>query len=526
MPIKDAPKKEPPSYDQVMQQADMLTKASPPLAYSKLMDDLLKAKLDGIQTEHVLILAAKKLGIAVRILRKEYKANADKLQNSNDLGFIIAKQTLKESYADGLFLKRQAGGMYYVYDKSHWRLTAPDVVRGNIQKVASKHLPKTNKTLAALVGDTIRCLDDLLASDEDLLGMADELPPIINCTNAELWIDKQGVVEPKLHNPASRLFSCLSYPYEPQATCPKFDDAILGIFAKSSNPKDMVRHFEEILGYAVSARRHIAMFILLIGQGNNGKSKLLETVQRLIGEHAVMSDSLGTFQKDKFNTAALHGKLLFCDDDLNFGVTLNDGLIKKLSESKLVSARHVYGRKFTFRSLALPIIASNDYPNTHDISHGMIRRVHVIPFDRQFTPTEDNKELFPSIWDEEMSGVLNRALAGLQRLLERGKFLEPADCIKGRHDFLAHANPLFAFLQEGMVKDPNAELKVQDFRYAFASWAKQQGVTINKEAKRLIRQLRGLENVFSFKVTKPEDMKKVAYPKLYGLAFKSEAESE
>lgn len=508
------------SFEDLLKKAEALTKVSPPALYSGLLHDLIKSGLDGIQTEQVLEVMAKSLGCALKIVRSEFKAVKNKLLNAQDIGLLAAKETLKEFYSDGLFLKRNSDGCYYFFDKTHWRLTSPDVVRNNIQKTASRYLIKANKSLSALTSDALRCLDDLLASDADLLGMMETPPPVINCLNTELWLGKDGSVEEKPHHPASRLFACLDYDYDHQVTCPIFDKTMLEIFSKSSNPEDMVRHFEELMGYAISMQRHIAMFVLMVGHGNNGKSKSLETIQRLVGEHAVLSDSVATFQKDRFNMAALQGKLLFCDDDVKIGITLNDEMVKKLSECKLLSARHPYGRKkFTFRNLALPILSSNGFPKTDDISPGMIRRAFLIPFDRQFKPDEDNKGLFPYIWDHEMPGVLNRALQGLQRLMMRGGFKEPEDCLRSRKEFFAHANPLYAFISDQTQKNPEYEMTVKEFRERFLFWAKEQGVVVSIQKNTFVRDLRGLENEFGYKVTDKKGMQKTSYPKLYGLEF-------
>lgn len=515
------------SFEDLLKKGEALTKASPPALYSELLHDLVKSGLDGIQTEQVLETMRKSLGCALKIVRSEYKAVKNKLLNAQDIGLLVAQETLKEFYFDGLSLKRNSDGCYYYFDKTHWRLTSLDVVRNNIQKTASRHLLKANKGLAALTSDALRCLDDLLASDADLLGMMDTPPPVINCQNFELWLGKDGSVEAKPHHPASRLFACLGYGYAPEATCPVFDKTMLEIFSKSSDAQDMVRHFEEIMGHVISMQRHIAMFILMVGHGNNGKSKLLETIQRLVGEHAVLSDSVATFQKDRFNMAALQGKLLFCDDDVKIGITLNDEMVKKLSECKLLSARHPYGRKkFIFRNLALPILSSNGFPNTDDISTGMIRRVHLIPFDRQFKPSEDDKGLFPYIWEKEMSGILNRALQGLQRLIQRGGFKEPEDCIHSRREFLAHANPLYAFMSDRTSKNPECVITAKEFRERFILWAKEQGVAVQIQTKTFVRTLRGLENEFGFKVTEAKAMKKTSYPKIYGLEFLKDEATE
>ena len=127
-----------------------------------------------------------------------------------------------------------------------------------------------------------------------------------------------------------------------------------------------------------------------------------------------MNAPIAKFQGDRFNVAALQGKLLFIDDDIGVNTHLDDGLLKAISEAEEMSARHAYGeRQFKFRCLALPLMAGNHYPTTSDNSHGLRRRAMVIPFDRQFGPGEADKDLFPKIWQSELPGVLNRALQGL-----------------------------------------------------------------------------------------------------------------
>jgi hypothetical protein len=57
----------------------------------------------------------------------------------------------------------------------------------------------------------------------------------------------------------------------------------------------------------------------------------------------------------------------------------------------------------------------------------------VIPFDRTFSETERDPTLFPTIWKEELSGVLNRALGGLKRLVQRrNRFEQPEKALYRR----------------------------------------------------------------------------------------------
>jgi putative DNA primase/helicase len=261
---------------------------------------------------------------------------------------------------------------------------------------------------------------------------------------------------------------------------------------KAEHPEDMARYFNEFIGYAIQPHRPHACFFLLIGHGGNGKSMLLKTVQRLIGPDAVLNDSIAGFQRDRFNVAALPGKLLFVDDDLSENVVLDDGLLKKLSESKPMSARHAYGRrKFNFQSSVMVVMAGNTYPRTADVSKGMTRRAQVIPFDRCFEHDAD-PHLFPTIWEQEMPGVLNQALEGLKRLMVRGKFQQPGDCLRAGEEFFVHASPLVAFMDAMLSPDPEGRIQLKSLRGVMRQWLKEQGVKTVVDDKRLKRKLLAL----------------------------------
>jgi putative DNA primase/helicase len=69
----------------------------------------------------------------------------------------------------------------------------------------------------------------------------------------------------------------------------------------------------------------------------------------------------------------------------------------------------------------------------------MLRRLMVLPFDRRFTDADRDPDLFEGIWANELPGVLNQALAGYKRVVERGgKFKRPSP-VKGCHDAVAAA---------------------------------------------------------------------------------------
>ncbi len=395
-----------------------------------------------------------------------------------DIGLSIAKELLMTQYGEGTNLKFGPDGFFYAYSGKCWGQIAEAKLRAGTQAIAAKYKGMTDKSLHSMVSDAIGSLKDYLGSDQSVFAHTEEPPPVINFENGELWLAADGVAELRPHRPESLLTFCLPYQYDPAAKCPMFDQALMEIFSEAQNTEDMTRHFYEFLGYAIQPRRPIPCFWMFVGHGANGKSTLLETVCRLISPEYVFNVEISSFGHDKFNLSQLPGKLVMIDDDVKMNTVLHDGLLKKISESKTMSARQPYGKKsFTFRNTALPIMACNSYPLCNDLSQGMVRRAMVIPFLKAFKPHEQDKSKFEKVWAEEMAGVINRAIEGYKRVMKRTRFELPAECIEAQDDFFAHSNPLYCFLKECIEAKPGSRVRLRDMRNVYEGWAKAQNIS-------------------------------------------------
>ena len=240
----------------------------------------------------------------------------------------------------------------------------------------------------------------------------------------------------------------LNVSYIPEATCREYDAAVRRIFEKAEYPRTLIAFFEELMGYAIQLRRDIPLIVLMIGEGNNGKTSLVRVLTELVGPDFVHSGRVDDLDEARFAIGSLFGKLLFVDDDVRAGAKLPDGALKKISEAKRLTGEHKFKPAFSFVNRAFPILLCNNLPSLADLSHGMMRRLHVVPFDRTFAEAETDRHLFERIIKNELSGVLNRALAGWKRLKRRTRFPRSNDMRRARHDLLVHANPLKGFIDE------------------------------------------------------------------------------
>ena len=229
--------------------------------------------------------------------------------------------------------------------------------------------------------------------------------------------------------------------------------------------------------------------MILKGGGDNGKTVLMQTVLQLLGDNLVSAQRIESLE-NQFAMGNLLGKLLLLDDDVKAGIRLPDGQLKKISEAKTVTGERKHGPQFNFTIRSLPVLLCNNVPSLADVSYGMRRRLMVIPFDRTFTEDEKDEGLFAAIWRDEMSGVLNRAIKGLQRVLGRKmRFKHPKAVSAAAKEWLTEANPLPAFIDECCVRKPSASYLLSDFYAAFMQWSQAKGYTRIQQSGSVARNL-------------------------------------
>jgi P4 family phage/plasmid primase-like protien len=395
-----------------------------------------------------------------------------------DLSDVIVQTFLSKHYHGSSYFLRSSNKTYWRYNGSFWEKAPDDLVKKEITSSARNiinifgediNLSNTVKSsLNLLEGESFQELDPFRLTNQDM-------PAVINCHNGELWFDEKGETSFKPHRADSYLRYCLNADYNPRATAPKFNQALLDIFSHSSAPEDMARHFMELAGYICQPWRKIAVIVLLHGGGSNGKSSLMSIINRVLGYEMVMAARINEIGKDKFKIGSLDGKLLLCDDDVNMSTRLDDGFLKTISEQKLLTGEQKYKDPFQFICRAIPVMLANDYPLISDLTDGLRRRMMVIPFARKFTKEERKLDLFDQIWAEEASGILNQIIAGFANLKKRGRFEEPEDCLKAKDTWLTHSNILATFINEACDVATGNKQGLSELYAEFKTYCEQTG---------------------------------------------------
>ena len=404
----------------------------------------------------------------------------------------LMQLVLERNFSRGKHLMLGTDGRFWHYDVRLWRPVSDQWVSKMVLETIEANPVKKQNT-ASLIGQVLTVLKAKVAVKDDVLGFVADPPPVINVANGEIWIAEDGSVELRPHRPDSYLRHCLDVPYDPDAKCPEYDRAVAEIFASADNPEDLVRHWNEFVGYVIQPRRHIPIIMILLGGGDNGKTVLIRTVIRLLGTSLVEAQRVDNLDKNRFAMGSLFGKLLYVDDDVRAGARLPDGILKTISEAKEVTGEYKYKSPFNFTVRTVPVLLCNNIPSLADLSHGMLRRLQVIPFDRTFTGDDKDATLFDRIWANELPGVLNRALRGYRRLLERNSSFKIPDAVqKATAAWLGQANPLPAFIEERCVKGVSERCWMQGLYAAYTTWAQQAGYTMTQSQQSFRRNLEHL----------------------------------
>lgn len=416
---------------------------------------------------------------------------SDKLRFGDELEVQLARRVMRTRFEDGAHIKRVSKN-WFTYQDGMWAQEDDEYIERCVLETLTDLRRLDDKTLRELMsrvdesrGDRLNALVSTVTSvmtklvaeqsKNDPLGFNTfETARVINCKNCEVWIDDNGVVTTQEHNPTHNLTSQLACEYEPDALCPTWDASIRKVFRLYRDPEEAIRHFEEAFGYIMQPSRETALWVLFKGRGGTGKSFLLTIITLIMGHSSVIAQSISEIasRANSHFTSALVGKLMLYDDDLKTHTLLPDDWLKRLSEAKLLTADPKFGQAFEFVARAIPVILTNTWPATSDLSEGLKRRVEVFEANHILREDEIDPNHLRTIIANELPGVLNRFVAGMQRFLTRGaRFDPPRECIESKERWLASSNTTVRFISECIEKVPGRHaVRASDLYEHYAQW--------------------------------------------------------
>jgi putative DNA primase/helicase len=226
------------------------------------------------------------------------------------------------------------------------------------------------------------------------------------------------------HSPKYGFTSVLPYEYVEGAKCPTWDLLLRNVTCGRQHLVDLL---EEFLGYCVAGGEYKYNNILILsGAGSNGKTTLLNCFKMVLGEKNVSSISVADLKG--FNASLLEDKLANIMEEEAPSCFKDTGPLKKVTGNSPITVQRKYENGYSMTNRAKVIMSYNKVPYLGDTTEGMKRRLLVVPFDLNLQEKPEYKidDLEEKIAGE-LPGILLKALAGYNRLMERKGFEIPPE---------------------------------------------------------------------------------------------------
>lgn len=276
---------------------------------------------------------------------------------------------------------------------------------------------------------------------------------------------------------------------------------LLSISLPESSLQNIVQEF---FGLALTRNIDFEKFLLLYGDGANGKGVLLFIFSLLLGKGNYSSISIDALDpKRTYNRGELYGKVANLIFDLNKFNGAAEGEFKNIISGEPILADRKFKNFIIFSPYAKWIIASNHLPNFADDSDGITRRMLIIPFRHQIPPEKRNLNLKQKdywLLNNEISGVFNWAMLGLQRLLKNGQFTESSFSLAALEEFKNTQNSIRDFALDTFEEFAGTSISTHEAYSLYREHALSQGLNpipkpyFTKKLKLIFKNMRQEKN--------------------------------
>ncbi len=216
-------------------------------------------------------------------------------------------------------------------------------------------------------------------------------------------------------------------PYNPES--PEIEE--INDFFSKIFINDAVRNYVlDIIACIIDGSIVQERFYVFTGNGSNGKSRLLDFIQKTIGDYySILPIALLTQKRAASNSAQSElertkGRRFAVMQEPSEQDKINIGFMKELSGNDRILCRGLYKEPFEFKPQFKMILTCNELPEVPSDDGGTWRRIRVIEFLSKFCENPKKANEFPM--DLELSEKFDRwAETFMSMLIERHKHINP-----------------------------------------------------------------------------------------------------
>lgn len=300
----------------------------------------------------------------------------------------------------------------------------------------------------------------------------DKHPWLLNCTNGVIDL-KTGELLP--HNRDLWVTKQVPVPYEPEASCPRFERFMQEI---TNNDPSLIEFLARSFGYSLTGITREQCFFIAYGEGANGKSTLLGLFRYILGDYAdnVPVETLIIKNRDgapSSDIVKLRGSRYVTAAEAEAKQKLAESLMKLLTGGDVITARDLYEKSISFVPEFKLWLATNHMPRVSGTDPAMWRRIHLIPFTTVIPPRKRDNDLLETL-KGEAPGVLAWAVRGCLDW-QKQELNPPERVVNATQAYRNEMDQVGRFLTDCVTRGGFGSVTKARMFDAFLAWAKENG---------------------------------------------------
>lgn len=260
---------------------------------------------------------------------------------------------------------------------------------------------------------------------------------------------------------------------------------------RSDYTDTIIDFLQVLLGYSLIGEVLEHILVIFYGRGRNGKTLLVELLQKVLGDyaHAIQPEILLASPKGSSSGAAspdilnLMGRRLVFASETNDSSQFDSSKVKRLVGGDTLTGRHLYARSYTeFTPSHTLFLLTNNKPNAPGDDFALWKRIVLLPFEVSFVAHPDPAKpeerqcdpLLGKILLQEATDILGWLVEGARRYRREG--LRIPEVIQDNiRQYREEVDVLGRFLADSCEEDPNFCVQAAELYDAYQYWCRQQG---------------------------------------------------
>jgi P4 family phage/plasmid primase-like protien len=369
-------------------------------------------------------------------------------------------------------------GAFYEWIGTHWVECDADHLRSQLYEFCNEAIKPAGTPFNPTASKVNQIIDALQAVvEEDArrtvpFWLDDRGTPcdhLIACRN--------GLFDPitrrlTAHSPRFFNVNCLPFDHDPNAPSPQQWRAFLRqLWPDDEDGKRARLTLQEIFGLLLTSDTSFQKIFMLVGPPRSGKGTIGRVLRHLLGADNIANPSMASLTGE-FGLSQLIDKNLAIISDARHGTrTTSHAVAERLlsvsgEDAQTINRKHknFWSGRLTTRFLML----TNELPNIADTSGAFASRFVLLTLTKSFLGKE-NIQLEHSLV-QELTGILNWSLWGLERLQNRGSFKMPQSSTDSLQRLSDLSSPIGAFLRDWCTRAPEAQVNVKVLYNAWKYW--------------------------------------------------------